>query len=371
MKIGFIDVTATVSFGGVQTAVWQLAMALHDLGHDVHVFGGKGNISPDLGGRAITIHRFAFTPREQVPNLGSRFRRIIERLSLARNARKTVTELDFDWLILTKPFDFFWPWLMPKRSRTRFCFMSGGTDFFRGDRLLAKRIEAWVACSHFNAWQIQHHYKRFPEVIYNGVDIAHFQPGDSTAMRRQLGITSQDFLLAFAGRLVGWKGLRIAIEALAQTGRKDIRLLIIGSGDAEMSLKALSARLNLQEQVIFHGPVKHADLPAYYAASDAGVFPSIGDEAFGITIAEAMACGIPVIGSHIGGIPEVIGNEEQSGLLVTPGSASALAHAILTLQQQPEQALRMGRWARKRIVDRYTWQQSAERLLTILEQRCG
>ena len=76
------------------------------------------------------------------------------------------------------------------------------------------------------------------------------------------------------------------------------------------------------EQVIFHQPVEHAMLPEFYAACDAGVFPSIGDEAFGITIAEAMACGKPVIASYIGGIPEVVGNEQSAGLLVTPGDVN-------------------------------------------------
>ena len=83
MKIALLDVTVTVSYGGIQTAVWELARTLHDLGHEIAVYGGAGPIRPDLGGRDIQVRTFPFTPREKFPNLGSRFRRILERCSFA------------------------------------------------------------------------------------------------------------------------------------------------------------------------------------------------------------------------------------------------------------------------------------------------
>ncbi|RAX10018.1 glycosyltransferase family 4 protein [Photorhabdus bodei] len=362
MKIGLVDVTVTMSYGGIQTAVWELAKALTDAGHEIHIFGGKGDVQPELNGRAIQVHTFPFIPREKVINIGRRFQRIIERYSFARHARDTVVTEDFDWVILTKPFDFFWPRMMPKESRTKFCYMSGGTSFFKGDRKLSKRISAWVACSHFNAWQIQHHFKQFPKVIYNGVDINKFRPIDSS-VRTRLGISDKTFLLTFAGRLVGWKGMHVAIDAMAQLQDKDVKLLIIGSGEDLKRLEKRVALLRLEKQIIFHPPVGHDQLPEYYAAGDAGIFPSIGDEAFGITIAEAMACGRPVIASYIGGIPEVVGNENNSGILVTPGDASAIADAVNFLLSQPDRGQKMGKAARQRIETMYTWEHSANRLL--------
>lgn len=177
MKIAFIDVTTTVFVGGIQTAVWQLAMSLADMGHEITVYGGEGKVIPDLGGRPITVRTFPFIPRQRFPNLGVRFRKLAERISFARNARHEVAAAKHDWIVLTKPFDFIWPRLMPSASKTRFVFMSGGTDFFSGDRWLAKGVDAFVACSHFNAWQISARYKRFPGVIYNGVDVQRFKPG--------------------------------------------------------------------------------------------------------------------------------------------------------------------------------------------------
>lgn len=369
MKIAFVDVTSTVSFGGIQTAIWELSRALHDQGHEVTVFGGQGNIRPDLGGRDIAVKCFPFTPREKVVDLGSRFKRIWERWSFASQALSQLVADQYDWVILTKPFDFFWPWRMPASSQTRFCFMSGGTDFFRGDRKLARKIDAWVACSHFNAWQIAHHFKRFPQVIFNGVDVNCFCPGQGgPALREQLGFSENDVVFAFAGRIVGWKGLSVCIKALAQEALagQPVKLLLIGDGEAKSELQRLALDLGVQDRVLFHPPVPHRELPALYGCADAGVFPSIGDEAFGITIAEAMACGLPVIASHIGGIPEVVGNEGSSGILAPAGDAAAWAVAMDRLARDPSLCSSIGAAARVRITGQFTWAKVAERLLAAL-----
>lgn len=366
MRIGFIDVTITTSYGGIQTAVWELAKSLAMLGHEVFLYGGDGNIRHNVNDLNITIRTFPYTPREKVFNLGRRFQRIWERGSMARHAKGMVIRDNLDWVILTKPFDFFWPHIMPKNSKTRFCYMSGGTSFFKFDRKLSKRINAWVACSQFNAWQIQHHFKQFAHVIYNGVDIAKFQPA-SNDIRKTLGIAEEDFLLVFAGRLVGWKGLDYVLKALPLLNDEKIRFLIVGNGEDLVKLQLSVESLSLEKQVIFHEPVKHEELPAFYSCSDVGIFPSVGDEAFGITIAEAMACGKPVIGSYIGGIPEVIGNEGTAGLLVSPGQPKLIADAIKQLIDNKHNRLEMGRNARLRIEALYTWQHSAQRLLAALE----
>lgn len=70
MKIGLIDVTITMSYGGIQTAVWELAKQLHDAGHEVHLYGGNGDVRHELAGRQIHIHTYPYTPREKVIDLG-------------------------------------------------------------------------------------------------------------------------------------------------------------------------------------------------------------------------------------------------------------------------------------------------------------
>jgi glycosyltransferase involved in cell wall biosynthesis len=371
MRLGFIDVTATVSYGGVQTAVWQLAAALAAGGHEITVYGGDGALRPlDARTQHVDVKVFPFVSRERVPDLGTRFRRIVERATFARHARDAVAEARHDWAIVTKPFDFFWPRLMPGDSRTRFCFMSGGTDFFAGDRALARRIDAMVACSHFNAWQIAARYKRHPAVVHHGVDTEAFNPAArSERVRRALGAQENDILLVFAGRLVGWKGLGTAIDALAEPriGALPVRLAIVGEGPERHAWEARAHARNVAGRVAFLPPVPHRDVAGVYASADIAIFPSIGDEAFGIAIAEAMSCGCAVIASHVGGIPEVVGNEGSAGRLVAPGRVDEWVVAIAELAADATARRSLGAAARTRIERHFTWRDASSRLLAELD----
>lgn len=375
MHIAFVDVTCTRSYGGVQTAVWQLAGALVDLGHRVSIFGGEADdgvtITADLGAREVAVHTFPFTRRQRFPNFGTRFRKLAERWSFARQARAALTEAAPDWVVLTKPFDFIWPAMLPAGSKTRFAFMSGGTDFFPGDRHFAKQVAVMLACSQFNAWQIYSRYKRPVRPMWNGVDIDRFSPlARDAQLRQSWGVADHEVLFAFAGRLVGWKGLHLAVRALATPALQalPVKLLLIGGGEAKAGLQALASELGVAGRVIFVPPQPHGELPRLYASADAGVFPSIGDEAFGITIAEAMACALPVVASYNGGIPEVIGNEGSCGRLCTLADVPALAAAMAELAGSASLRQQLGAAARQRIVSNYTWRAAATRLLDAMQE---
>lgn len=366
MKIAFVDVTVTVTYGGIQTAVWALARTLHDMGHQVSVFGGNGDIRPDLGGRVIDVRCFPFTPREKAPDLGNRFRRLWERWTFARNAKAAVIAGDFDWVVITKPFDFFWPKLMPSGSKTRFAFRSGGTSFIAGDRYFSCGIDAFFANSYFNGWQIKSRYGRFPTIIYNGVDLERFGPQHrNPALRKELGLPDEALLCIFAGRLVGWKGVAYSLRALASQKLQGLPLyfLVIGSGPEEKKLKALAETLGLSQRVFFRAGMPHGELPAWWASADIGLFASIGDEGFSNSMAEALASGLPVIATAFSGNPETVGNEGRCGLLVAPENADELADALHLLATDPERRQRMGLAARERIAENFTWDRVARRLL--------
>lgn len=371
MKIAFIDVTVTVSYGGVQTAVWHLADELARRGHEVTVFGGEGSIRPEPSHGRVAVRTFPFVARERVPDLGSRFRRIVERGTFARHARRAVAEGGFDWIVITKPFDFLWPWLLGRGRGTRVALRSGGTDFYAGDRLLARRIDAWFANSHFNAWQIRKRYRVFPTVIYNGVDLERFSPeAADPALRESLGVAPDHILLVFAGRLVGWKGLAVAVRALAhpQLQTLPLRLLVIGDGPQRAELAALAATHRVSDRVLFHAPLAHSRLPRYYASADIGVFPSIGDEGFSNSLAEAMASGLPVVSTAFGGNPETVGNEGTCGILVAPGDPTELAGALRHVASSPELRRKMGQAGRSRIAANFTWSAVVDRFLGGLDR---
>lgn len=363
-KIGFVDVTATVSYGGVQTAVWQLANALSERGHQVSVIGGEGTRCISANPQ-IAVQTYPFRARHRLPNFGTRFRKLGERLSFLRQAHSATFAQQFDWLILTKPYDFFWAWLAPRGSRTRFAFMSGGTDFFLIDRFLARRVDAWLACSHFNAWQIAARYGYFASVMFNGVDVKQFAAKpEASAIRMAWNLDADAVVCAYAGRLVGWKGLEYVLRALAHPLLRDRKIFfaVAGDGPEENSLRHLAEILHIENKMRWLGVLPHDQLPAFYNAADIGIFPSISDEAFGITIGEAMSCGKPVIASHVGGIPEVVGNEGSCGRLVPPTDVFALAASVAELACNAALRIKMGSAARRRIENHFTWDMSAGRL---------
>jgi glycosyltransferase involved in cell wall biosynthesis len=370
MKIALLDVTVTTSYGGIQTAIWELSRALHDLGHEVTVFGGRGSILPDLCGRNITVKTFDFTSRENALNLGNRFKRLWERWTFALHAKRDVIAGKFDWVVITKPYDFFWPHLMPKNSSTKFAFRSGGTSFIAGDRFLSRRISAFFSNSYFNAWQINERYKRFPKVIYNGVDLVRFGPhhrSDST--REELGLNIGDILCVFAGRLVGWKGVKYSIMALTSQllSANSVYLLIIGDGPEKSSLINLARSLNISNRVIFKPAMAHEELPKWWASADIGVFASISDEGFSNSMAEALASGLPVIATAFSGNPETVGNEGSCGTLVPPEDSESIAAAINLIATNSERRRSMSLAARRRIEDNFTWVKVAQRLLDGLQ----
>jgi glycosyltransferase involved in cell wall biosynthesis len=189
MRLAFYDVTVSISIGGIQTAVWELAPETAVRGHRVHVYGGRGTVRPADLQPSIEVFTFPYLSRNRVPDLGSRFQRIVGRLSMTPFTRGPLRAGAYELIFLTKPFDFFVPFLLGETSKTHYAFMGGGTDCFAGDRLLASRIDIWLACSHFNAEQVQTRYKRYPKVVYNKMDVDRFKPmPQDLALKQRLGV---------------------------------------------------------------------------------------------------------------------------------------------------------------------------------------
>lgn len=365
MRFAFLDVMATVSPGGLQTVVWEVSRELARRGFDVSIFGGKGTIV-NYRMKNLHVHMLPFLRRERIPDLGKRFRKLCERLSFGVFAFNAIKKGPYDYLFIFKPFDFPFAWLVKKAASAKIVFFSGGTDFYPLDKRFVKSVDIFLSCTHFNAWQIYSRYKVYPTVVYHGVDPEVFKPIPPDAeVKRRLGIGPEDAVLIYAGRLEGLKGVHYIFEALScqPLAKEKVKPLIIGGGAYEESLKGLSKKLGLENKVRFLGFVPHRELPRYYSVSHIAVYPSIGDEAFGISIAEAMACEVPVIATHLGGIPEVVGTDERCGILIPPRDSSALAEGILRLIGDGDLREQMGFEARKRIVEHFTWGKVTDQIL--------
>ncbi|HTT73411.1 MAG TPA: glycosyltransferase family 4 protein [Thermoplasmata archaeon] len=189
-------------------------------------------------------------------------------------------------------------------------------------------------------------------VIPSVVELDRFRPGiDASGLRADLRLERRR-VLAFTGRLVPHKGVDVILEAMRLLP-DDVVLLVIGSGPLLPSLMAQARRLRLGDRVRFCPQVTDDELPRYLALAELFVFPSQNRlEGFGLAVAEAMACGLPVVTADMPGVREVI-EPGKEGLLTEPLLARDVADKILRLLDDPAAARAMGAAGRRRAEERY------------------
>ncbi|MGE5860203.1 MAG: glycosyltransferase family 4 protein, partial [Ignavibacteria bacterium] len=150
--------------------------------------------------------------------------------------------------------------------------------------------------------------------------------------------------------------IQYILKALAEINDDSIRLMLIGERVYENELRLLCSSLDLNNQVSFMGFRKRDTIPSYFAQSDVFILPSLA-EAFGNVIAEAMACGLPVIGGNEGGIPDLV--DAENGILVKPGSIEEIKSAIIFLKNNKELRIIMGKNNIKKMEQNYKWEKAA------------
>ncbi|MFD0937483.1 glycosyltransferase family 4 protein, partial [Methylobacterium trifolii] len=225
------------------------------------------------------------------------------------------------------------------------------------------RYRTYVAVSDRVSTELQQHY-RVPEdrirVIPNGIDLARFrrEPEAGRAIRREFGIPPEARLLVFAGHEFARKGLSHVIGALERMPA-DTWLLVVGSDNpAPYRRLAQSAA----DRLVFAG--HRTDMPAIYAAADAFVLPT-AYETFSLVCMEAMACGLPVFATRVGGIEDYL-VDGQSGFGILPESADIadkLAHAFA----DPALMERLGAGARE-TASRFGWDRVAQIYLGLIAE---
>lgn len=168
--------------------------------------------------------------------------------------------------------------------------------------------------------------------------------------------------LLFVGRLEKVKGIEALIEAMAFIIKMfpQTTLTVIGEGQNKENLLNLSKDLHLEKHIHFVGWVKDKGLDIYYKKASIVVFPSVGPEIFGLVILEAMSAGRPVIGTSVGGIPEII-TDGVNGYLVEPGSAEQIAEKVIKLFSDEDLLKEFGKNARKQ-AEEYTIEKYAKNI---------
>jgi glycosyltransferase involved in cell wall biosynthesis len=198
-----------------------------------------------------------------------------------------------------------------------------------------------------------------------GVDLDRFVP------RPDSGPRTGPFRIGFVGRLVQEKGPQLLMHAAAGL-QAEWELLFVGSGPMQAQLAALAEELGINGRVQFEPWVSSDRMPSMYQRMDALVLPSLTrpnwKEQFGRVLIEAMACGLPVVGSDCGEIPNVIGD---AGLVFHENDPDALRACLEMLQCDPISRAKLGKRGWERVLRRYTQDQIAEQTYQVYWEMVG
>ena len=206
---------------------------------------------------------------------------------------------------------------------------------------VSKAAKAFI--EHFTDIQIS--------IVPNGVDDNRFMPAtNKDDIKADFGIEGD--VILYVSRMSYRKGPHVLLNAFS--GIEEATLVMVGSGEMLPFLKMQAKFLGIEDRVIFLGYIEDSKLPEVFRMADIFVLPSVTSEAFGIVVLEAMASGVPVIATNVGGIPEIV-KENEAGLLVPPGNELELRNAIQRLLQEEKLRRWYGSNGRRAVEEKYSW----------------
>lgn len=366
--------------GGMNVYVRELGSALAQAGVEITTFtradrpGLAEEVVVEPGHRVVHVPAGPLhLPKEALTEVTDEFRHGVLDW-MARNERPDVIHGNY-WLSgvvghhLKHELDV--PFVSTFHTLARVKAAAGDPEPMRRDRAEAEIIGCadaiCVSCEE-EADQFRLHYgdpEGRLEIIAPGVEHAFFAPGDRAGARRALGYDPDHPLLLFVGRIQPLKGPDVAIQALAELGDPDARLVIVGGasgleGDIETErAHELVAELGLADRVQFVEPQPHHILSSYYRAADVVLAPS-RSESFGLVALEAAACGVPVVASAVGGLLSLV-DDGLTGRLIDGRDPSDYARAVAGILSDDAGRAAMGAASVDR-ARRYTWGFAAARL---------
>lgn len=200
-----------------------------------------------------------------------------------------------------------------------------------------RRADAVQAISHFLArWALEMGFRGEPAVIPNGVDVQAFTKRLSDERRQELrsafGYTEHEVVIVTASRLIKKNAVDDLVRALTHLPPQ-YRLLIAGVGEDEAMLRTLAKELGVADRIVYAGYKTHGELPELLQAADLFCRPSLS-EGLGNAFLEAMAAGLPIIGTPVGGIPDFL-KDGDTGVFCQVRNPQSLAQAVLRIQETP------------------------------------
>ncbi|MEM3958453.1 MAG: glycosyltransferase family 4 protein [Thermoproteota archaeon] len=226
--------------------------------------------------------------------------------------------------------------------------------------------ESWkvVCCSNYMKEEVVRFFNTPPDkilVIPNGVDKTQFDHYSCQRGFRSRYAADQEKIILFVGRLVPEKGVNVLLGAMPSVlnSHPEAKLVVVGEGYYKEELMRIAGKLSISPKVYFTGYVDDDTLKMLYKCASVAVFPSLY-EPFGIVALEAMASGVPIIVSDVGGLSEIVENN-FNGLKVEANNSVSLSRAICYLLDNPEAAERFKQNAFKKVIEIYDWRSIAER----------
>lgn len=333
--------------GGMEIATYNIAEHLAKRGHEIHVITeydeGLQAFSQENG---FYIHRVAFS-RVRVIGvflLWSRFFLTIRKIRPdIIHAQSFMTGIP--------------ACVISNLLRIPYIVWGRGSDVYLMDfyvkissKLVLKNANAILALTDDMRKKLNSIYPRDIYVVPNGINLEQFDDISSN-FPNKAGTKK----ILFVGRFHPVKGVQYLIMAMKKVYEEipDARLLLIGDGEERNKLERLADNLGIRESIDFIGELPHKKIAGFMNHADVFVLPSIS-ESFGMVNLEAMACGLPIVATRVGGIPNVIKNG-VNGYLVEAKKPDEIAEKILLLLQNPQLRMEISQ-RNKEDVKAYTWE---------------
>ena len=370
--------------GGMNVYLLQVARELGRFGHKVDVFTrhhepGDPQVI-DLGDNARVVHLKAGPYFETKGSLHQYIREFLANLYRFQQSEGTTYDLVHShyWLSGWAGTELSHRWDVPHvttfhtLAKRKIEARAGERESelrMHAESCVMSSVNAIVVSTEQERRDLSRLYQVSPDKVYvipAGVDLRLFRPLDKARARQSLGLT-EDRVVLSVGRIEPLKGLDIPISAIARLeDAADTRLLIVGGNpgrDSELrKLRSMAGQMGLRDLVTFTGAMDQTKLPTYYTASDVFVLPSYY-ESFGLVALEAMACGVPVIASKVGG-PETLVEDGKTGYLISGHDPEPYAQALNSLLANPPLREAMGRAALAK-ARTMGWDRVASRILDL------
>jgi glycosyltransferase involved in cell wall biosynthesis len=364
LRVAISHVTASYAVGGSETYVWNLAKFLAERGQQVRILAGACE-NPNRYFSGIPLDLFPFRRREQFPKLGTRFRKLMERLSFGWSTRRSLFEHPCDILNIHKPYDLPVAAWIRKRTGCKVIWRCHGRDYFAGLRYWLRHADAIYCVSEFARQDLISDYPVPAEVIYTGVDTDFFQP--ATSLAPPGGVPQ----VLYFGRLEGWKGIRHLVQAFHELSGVEFTGRIVGDGPDRETLAQMLNDLRLTPKISLEPAVRgRENVRTLLTAADIVVFPAVAVETLSNAMLEAMGLGKAIVATRVGGFAEVL-EDHQTAILVEPRSPSALAAAIRELLGAPELRTTLGKGARQDAIERFQARRSFEQVEQLFQRVRG